>query len=325
MENQNYNSQAEFDGQQKLITNKNGAVMLIVGLALLLIGIATIIFIVGAIPLIAGIFVLSGCKSVGPNESAVFTLLGEYYGTINEPGYYWINPISSAVMDPAQQKTVSTSADGETSTTSFSGLKPHRVSMKVRTLNNELQKVNDLLGNPVIVGTVVVWRVVNPTKSVFNVDNYAEYLNSQSDTIVRNTIRAYPYENLENDGIEDSEYTLIGSSQMIADQLQASLQERSTLAGIEIIDVKITHISYADEISAAMLQRQQASAIVSARSKIVQGAVGIVEEAITELEERKVVELNVDQRANLVNNLLVVLTSNSDTSPVINTAGNIKH
>ncbi len=306
------------DIDEKLISNKNGVPMLIFGLIIFILGLPlTILFGLGLLLMALGIWMMAGCKNVGPNEAAIFTLFGKYHGTIREPGYHWINPFASAEKDPAQLKMVSRSADGESVSTTYSGQKPNRLSTKVRTVNNELQKVNDFLGNPVIVGSVVSWRITNPTKAVYNVDNYATFLNSQSDSIVRNTVRLYPYENLEDDGVQDSEYTLIGSSQMIANQMQEELQDKADIAGIEIIDVKLSHISYADEISAAMLQRQQATAIVSAKGKIVQGAVGVVEDALAQLEEKQIVTLDDELRSNLVNNLLVVLTGSQETTPVV--------
>ena len=185
------------------------------------------------------------------------------------------------------------------------------------TLNNNRQKVNDSLGNPVEVGAVVIWKVSNPTQAVFNVNNYKAYLSIQCDSIIRNVARQYPYDILDDNG-DGEEKTLRGSSQEIASQMRDELQERVQDAGLDVMEVRITHLAYAPEIAAAMLQRQQAVAVIAARQKIVEGAVGMVEMALDKLSQNQVVELDDERKAAMVSNLLVVLCGNKDAQPVVN-------
>lgn len=182
------------------------------------------------------------------------------------------------------------------------------------TLNNEKQKVNDETGNPVEIGAVAIWKVVNPTKAVINVENYKSYLSIQCDSIIRNTARKYPYDAAEG----KDEKSLRGSSQEIADIMCRELQEKVENAGIKILEVRITHLAYAPEIASAMLQRQQAAAIIDARQKIVEGAVGMVEMALEKLSENEIVELDEERKAAMVSNLLVVLCGNKDAQPIVN-------
>ncbi|MBN2873917.1 MAG: SPFH domain-containing protein, partial [Spirochaetales bacterium] len=186
------------------------------------------------------------------------------------------------------------------------------ISLKAMTLSNDKQKVNDALGNPIIIGIVVIWKVVNPTKAVFNVDSYPEFLSIQCDSALRNIVRLYPYDS------SDDEMSLRGSSQDVAERLKQEIQAKVEVAGMEISEARITHLSYAPEIAAAMLQRQQASAIIAARQMIVEGAVGMVEMALAKLSENHIVELDEERKAAMVSNLLVVLCSNKDASPVVN-------
>lgn len=192
--------------------------------------------------------------------------------------------------------------------------KSRKVSLKTRTLNNDRQKVNDAMGNPVEIAAVVIWRVVHPTRAVLNVENFNDYLSIQCDSIIRNTTRVYPYDAAEG----GDEKSLRGSSQEIADIMQGELQEKVENAGIEILDVRITHLAYAPEIASAMLQRQQAAAIIDARQKIVEGAVGMVEMALDKLNENNIVELDEERKAAMVSNLLVVLCGNKDAQPIVN-------
>ena len=185
---------------------------------------------------------------------------------------------------------------------------------KTMTLDNKRQKVNDELGNPVEIGTIVIWKVKNATKAVLNVENYKEFLSIQCDAITRNAARNYPYD--ANDGADEK--TLRGSSQEIADIMQMELQRKVMEAGIEILDVRITHLAYAPEIASAMLQRQQAAAIIDARQKIVEGAVSMVEMALQQLSENQIVELDEERKAAMVSNLLVVLCGNKDAQPIVN-------
>lgn len=271
-----------------------------------------------ALMLIVSLLLIIAIKSVKPNEAAVFTLFGNYYGTIDQPGLYLLNPFVSSVTDPARKSGTEKKSKDAAEPSIEINIPTGRLSLKVKTLNNERQKVNDLLGNPVILETVVFWRIVDPTKAVFNVDNYFEFLSTQCDSVVRNIARLYPYDNLEFDDIADSEKTLMGSSQVIADEMQRALQEKMHVAGIFIEDVRISHLAYAEEIAAAMLQRQQASAVVSARSKIVDGAVGMVEMALAQLDEKHLVALDEERKAQMVSNLLVVLCASKEVAPIVN-------
>jgi regulator of protease activity HflC (stomatin/prohibitin superfamily) len=197
-----------------------------------------------------------------------------------------------------------------------------KISLKIMTLNNNRQKINDCLGNPVEIGIAVMWRVVDTAKAVFNVDNYKEYLSLQCDSALRNVVRIYPYDVAPNvdttgDGVAD-EGSLRGSSDIVAKRIKEEIQERVTEAGLEIIEARITYLAYAPEIAAVMLQRQQASAIIDARKMIVDGAVGMVEMALARLNENETVKLDEERKAAMVSNLLVVLCGNKDAQPVVN-------
>lgn len=255
----------------------------------------------GCILFIVCCILCGGFHVVNPNEALVLTCFGQYYGTIKKEGFYYTNPFASA-FNPA-------ASSGKEQ------LKK-KISTKVLTLNNDKQKVNDVLGNPVVIGAVVIWRVKDPTKAVFNVENYKTYLSIQCDTIIRNSARMYPYDNMDEE--QDGEMTLRGSSQAIADNMKVELQERVENAGLEIREVRITHLAYADEIAASMLQRQQAVAIIAARQKIVEGAVSMVKMAIDQLGEEEVVVLDEERKAAMVSNLLVVLCGNKDAQPIVN-------
>ena len=268
--------------------------------------------------LLAGISVLPvmGLKVIAPKEALVLVLFGTYYGTIRKEGFYFVNPFCTAV-NPAAKGTPATISGGNIQLGSSLSKK---VSMKLMTLNNEKQKVNDQLGNPVIVGAVVIWKVVNPTKAVFNVNNYKTFLSIQCDSVIRNVARLYPYD-ICDDGLGNGDFdekTLRGSTREVADRMRRELQERVEEAGLEVSDVQITHLSYAPEIASAMLQRQQAVAIIAARQKIVEGAVGMVEMALEKLSENQVVELDEERKAAMVSNLLVVLCGNKDAQPIVN-------
>lgn len=239
-----------------------------------------------------------GLKVVNPNEAYVFTFFGKYYGTLKKAGFYWINPFATAV-NPAGD---------------VAGLGAKKVSLKAMTLNNDKQKVNDEEGNPIEIGVVVIWKIANTAKAVFNVDNYYSFVSTQCDAAIRQVARQYPYDVSD----DDNEKTLRGSSQEIAGVLKTELQERVNTAGIEIMEARIAHLAYAPEIAAAMLQRQQASAIIAARQKIVDGAVSMVDMALKKLSENKIVELDDERKAQMVSNLLVVLCGNKDAQPIVN-------
>jgi len=268
---------------------------------------------------VVGPILFGGIKVLKPNEAMVFTLFGKYYGVLREPGIFFVNPFASAVH-PASTVELSTAstvdkavATGRPAGTTVKTVS-RTLSLKAMTLNNDKQKINDSLGNPIIIGIVVVWKVVNPTKAVFNVDNYAEYLSIQCDSALRNIVRLYPYDSSDSEG----ETSLRGSSQEIAEKLRAEIQAKAEAAGIEILEARITHLSYAPEIAAAMLQRQQASAVIAARQMIVDGAVGMVELALDKLKANNIVDLDEERKAAMVSNLLVVLCSNKDVSPIVN-------
>ncbi|NMA22608.1 MAG: SPFH domain-containing protein, partial [Spirochaetales bacterium] len=209
---------------------------------------------------------------------------------------------------------VDAKSDLAKATTSMSlSLPKRKISLKATTLNNDRQKVNDALGNPIIIGVVVIWQVVDTAKAVFNVENYIEYLSIQCDAALRNVVRNYPYDS------DEDEQSLRGSAITIAQEITDELQDKVQAAGLNILECRITHLSYAPEIAAAMLQRQQATAIIAARQKIVEGAVGMVEMALTQLNEGGLVELDEERKAHMVSNLLTVLTGNRDVQPIVNT------
>lgn len=314
--------------EEKELTPINGWIGLLIGLIFILIFLIGIYFtivndivfptILGIISLIIGIFILCGLKVLNPNEAIVLVFFGKYYGTISKEGFYFVNPFCSAINPTYESQSIKISKlkeeNEETSITSIT----KKVSLKALTLNNGIQKVNDEMGNPIMIGVVVIWKVINPTKAVFNVDNYKTYLSIQCDTALRNVARLYPYD--VNDASEEK--TLRGSSQEVADKLKEELQTRVNVAGIEVCEVRITHLAYAPEIAAAMLQRQQAEAIIAARKKIVEGAVGMVEMALNSLNENDIVKLDDEKKAAMVSNLLVVLCGNKDAQPVVN-SGNL--
>ncbi|MBP1575783.1 MAG: SPFH domain-containing protein [Oscillospiraceae bacterium] len=265
---------------------------------------------------------LCGLKTIRPNEAYVLTLFGEYYGTLYGPGFFHVNPFASAInpaSENALEKAAAANAEaalsGKATTGSVQLSTNKRVSLKEITLTNDKQKINDQLGNPVIIGTVVIWHVTDPAKAVFNVDNYVEFLSTQCDAALRNIVREYPYDESE----EGDEKSLRGSSLEVAQRLKDEIQCRVEIAGIEVTEARITHLAYAPEIAAAMLQRQQASAIIAARKLIVDGAVGMVEMALDRLEGDKVVDMDDERKAQMVSNLLVVLCGNNDAQPIVNT------
>ena len=265
---------------------------------------------------------LTGLKVLRPNEAYVLTLFGNYLGTLRGPGFFWVNPFATAinpVKESARQSVVAElSSETGTASGSLKSGQPEnkRISLKAMTLNNDKQKINDKLGNPIIIGIVVIWRVTNTARAVFNVDNFAEYLSIQCDSALRNIVRLYPYD--VTDDAEFGEKSLRGSSIEISQKLCEAIQEKVEIAGLEIIEARITHLAYAPEIAAAMLQRQQASAIVDARQMIVDGAVGMVEMALKKLNENDIVTLDEERKAAMVSNLLVVLCGNRDAQPIVN-------
>lgn len=273
--------------------------------------------ILGVLLILAGVLVLCGLRIIHPNEALVLTLFGNYHGTLYEAGFYWVNPFCTAINPAAGIKESKEEGAGKELSINVNvngASSSKKVSLKTMTLDNKKQKVNDELGNPIEIGTIVIWKVRNATKAVLNVENYKEFLSIQCDAITRNAARNYPYD--ANDGSDEK--TLRGSSQEIADIMQEELQKKVLEAGIEILDVRITHLAYAPEIASAMLQRQQATAIIDARQKIVEGAVSMVEMALQQLSENQIVELDEERKAAMVSNLLVVLCGNKDAQPIVN-------
>lgn len=327
--------------EEKTLKAKHGMPMLIFFILLYLAAIGLIILggilldgqnNIGVLPLVVGILWLVigfipffGLKIIKPQEALVLTLFGEYIGTLREPGFYYVNPFSTAVNPAAgtrlgQSGDVDSSSDSNRTQVNVPASK--KISLKIMTLNNSKQKVNDVLGNPIEIGIAVMWRVVDTAKAVFNVDNYKEYLSLQCDSALRNIVRIYPYDvapgiDTTGDGIPD-EGSLRGSSSVVAERIRREIQEKVEAAGIEILEARITYLAYAPEIAAAMLQRQQATAIVDARKMIVDGAVGMVEMALEKLNENSIVELDEERKAAMVSNLLVVLCGNRDAQPVVN-------
>ena len=285
----------------------------------------SIIFIVSVTFLCIGWIILPGFKVLKPQEALVLTLFGKYKGTLKGDGFYFINPFCSAV-NPAAKTQLNQSGDVKTAATPVAGtnaeLANKKISLKIMTLSNNKQKINDCLGNPIEIGIAVTWRIVDTAKAVFNVDNYKEYLSLQCDSALRNIVRLYPYDVAPNvdttgDGVAD-DGSLRGSSDVVARRIRDEIQERVTDAGIEIVEARITTLSYATEIAAVMLQRQQASAIIDARRMIVDGAVGMVEMALERLNEKELVQLDEERKAAMVSNLLVVLCGNKDAQPIVN-------
>ncbi|MBE6564193.1 MAG: SPFH domain-containing protein [Ruminococcaceae bacterium] len=324
--------------------NKNGMLML---LLIILMGLASvagmifggilierignpILFIVSIVVLIVTCILPAGLKVLKPQEALVLTLFGRYVGTLKGAGFYFVNPFCTAV-NPAAKTKLNQSGDVKANSvlqTNATGnveieMVNKKISLKIMTLNNNRQKINDCLGNPVEIGIAVMWRVVDTAKAVFEVDNYKEYLSLQCDSALRNIVRLYPYDVAPNvdttgDGLAD-DGSLRGSSDVVASRIRDEIQQRVDEAGIEIIEARITYLAYATEIAAVMLQRQQASAIIDARKMIVDGAVGMVEMALERLNENALVTLDEERKAAMVSNLLVVLCGNHDAQPIVNT------
>lgn len=335
--------------QENVLKNKkNGMAVLVLTILLYLAAITGFVFgciwveagasaaslsllIVCAAWLLFGWIPFLGLKVLKPQEALVLTLFGKYVGTLKSDGFYYVNPFCIGV-NPAAKTHLSQSGDVDGSarkpivfagqaTTSVEFVNK-KISLKIMTLNNNRQKINDCLGNPVEIGIAVMWRVVDTAKAVFNVDNYKEYLSLQCDSALRNIVRIYPYDvapgvDTTGDGIAD-EGSLRGSSEIVAARIRDEIQQKVAQAGLEILEARITYLAYAPEIAAVMLQRQQASAIIDARKMIVDGAVGMVEMALDRLNENQTVVLDEERKAAMVSNLLVVLCGNHDAQPVVN-------
>lgn len=332
--------------KEKVLKARPGMVLLILFIALYLAAFGLLILggtlvdngrNIGAIPLTAGIIWMCigfipflGFRIINPQEALVLTLFGKYTGTLKESGFFFVNPFSSSV-NPAYKTRLGQSEDvgyepdpvNKTNGSNMSGSTlSKKISLKIMTLNNRRQKINDVLGNPIEIGISVMWRVTDTAKAVFNVDNFKEYLSLQCDGALRNIVRIYPYD--VNPGIdttgdgEPDEGSLRGSSKVVAERIRKEIQDKVDEAGLEILETRITYLAYAPEIASVMLQRQQASAIIDARKMIVDGAVGMVEMALDRLNENDVVKLDEERKAAMVSNLLVVLCGNREAQPVIN-------
>lgn len=294
------------------------------------------LFILCIVFLCVGWLPLCGLKVLKPNEALVLTLFGKYVGTLKGDGFFFVNPFCTA-FNPAAGTHLGQSGDvsqkgnllaaaaaagtGAAANTTME-MVSRKISLKVMTLSNSKQKVNDVLGNPVEIAVAVMWKVEDTAKAVFNVDNFKEYLSLQCDTAVRNVVKVYPYDVTDNidttgDG-EADDGSLRGSTEIVARRIKEEIQSKVSDAGLRIVDARITYLAYAPEIAAAMLQRQQAAAIVDARKLIVDGAVGMVEMALERLSEKKTVELDEERKAAMVSNLLVVLCGNKEAQPIVN-------
>ncbi|MBK9292441.1 MAG: SPFH domain-containing protein [Bacteroidetes bacterium] len=261
------------------------ALALVVGAIVMLVRTSNPWWVIG---IAAGIFISIGLQVVNPNQSCVLTLFGKYAGTIRTNGFFWFNPFFMRKL----------------------------ISLRARNFDGEAIKVNDKIGNPIMIGLVLVWRVHDTFKAAFAVDDYEHFVVVQSEAALRKLAGLYPYDNFEN---EDAEITLRAGGQEVNHQLENEIAERLHLAGVEVIEARINYIAYAQEIAQAMLKRQQATAIIAARYKIVEGAVSMVEMALEQLSDKKIVELDEDKKATMVSNLMVVLCSDKEATPVLNT------
>ena len=297
-----------------------------------------LLFIPGLVWALLGWIPFCGLKVLKPQEALVLTLFGKYIGTLKGEGFYFVNPFCTGV-NPAAATRLNQSGDVDSNSQNnllgvlsnannanaaavMAAESGKKISLKIMTLSNSRQKINDCLGNPIEIGIAVMWRVVDTAKAVFTVDNYKEYLSLQCDSALRDIVRIYPYDvapgvDTTGDGVAD-EGSLRGSSETVAQRIRDEIQQKVESAGLEILEARITYLAYAPEIAAVMLQRQQARAIIDARKMIVDGAVGMVEMALERLSEKNTVQLDEERKAAMVSNLLVVLCGNKDAQPVVN-------
>ena len=284
--------------EEKIIISANGYLMLFLFLILMIGGIALLIRTENAIfafAIVAAILIAPGFVMVQPNNSRVLLLFGKYVGTVKKNGFYWVNPFYT--------KT--------------------KISLRASNFDSERLKVNDKLGNPVMISTILVWRVENTYKAAFDVDNFQNFVRVQTDAAVRKLASMYPYDNFADEGLTE-DITLRSSVNEVSEALEKELEERLAIAGIEVLEARIGYLAYAQEIANAMLKRQQATAIVAARHKIVQGAVSMVEMALDELSKKDIIHLDEERKAAMVSNLMVILCSDKDATPVVN-AGTLNH
>ncbi|MGV8114805.1 MAG: SPFH domain-containing protein [Lentimicrobium sp.] len=282
--------------KEKFVRPMSGYVMLVVILAMIALFIYNVVIynevvwlmIVSGAVLLVAFFLMPGFLVVNPNESSVLVLFGDYIGTVKHNGFFWVNPFYTK----------------------------KKISLRARNLNSDPIKVNDKIGNPIMIGIVLVWKVQDTFKAAFEVDDYIHYVEIQSEAAIRKLAGHYPYDNFDD---EQSEITLRAGGEEVNHVLEQELSERLERAGIDVIEARISYLAYSSEIAGAMLRRQQASAIIAARVKIVEGAVSMVEMALAQLSEKKLVDLDEEKKAAMVSNLMVVLCSDKDASPVINT------
>ncbi|MCD6661566.1 MAG: SPFH domain-containing protein [Lentimicrobium sp.] len=282
--------------KEKFVRPMSGYVMLAVALAMIAFFIYNVsvnnqqvwLMIVSGVVLLVSFIIMAGFLVVNPNESSVLVLFGDYIGTVKHNGFFWVNPFYTK----------------------------KKISLRARNLNSEPIKVNDKIGNPIMIGIVLVWKVQDTFKAAFEVDDYIHYVEIQSEAAIRKLAGHYPYDNFDD---EQSEITLRSGGEEVNHVLEAELTERLERSGIDVIEARISYLAYSSEIANAMLRRQQASAIIAARVKIVEGAVSMVEMALEQLSAKKLVDLDEEKKAAMVSNLMVVLCSDKDASPVINT------
>jgi len=279
--------------EEKIIIPANGYLMLFTFLILFIGSIFTIILFKNPIFLIitvTAIFLAPGFIMVQPNNSRVLLLFGKYIGTVKKNGFYWVNPFYTK----------------------------KKISLRASNFDSERLKVNDKLGNPIMISTILVWRVKDTYKAAFDVDNYENFVRVQTDAAVRKLASMYPYDNFADEGREE-DITLRSSINEVSTTLEKEIDERLSIAGIEVLEARIGYLAYAQEIANAMLKRQQATAIVAARHKIVEGAVSMVEMALEELSKKQIIDLDDERKAAMVSNLMVILCGDKDASPVLNT------
>ncbi len=282
--------------KEKISSTSSGYLSILVIIVLLGLGISGLVFlnqsVVGIVfsllCIVGAVFTVLGLVVVNPNESSVLVLFGEYKGTIKTNGFFWVNPF----------------------------FVKKKVSLRARNLNREPIKVNDKLGNPIMIGCVLVWRVRDTFKAAFEVDDFAHFVDIQSESATRKLAGHYAYDNFDD---EQKEITLRAGGEEVHEALERELSERLSMAGIEVLEARISYLAYASEIAGAMLRRQQATAVVAARTKIVEGAVSMVELALDHLSKKHIIELDEDKKATMISNLMVVLCSDKDTTPVVNT------
>ncbi|HAB27334.1 MAG: hypothetical protein CMP05_00675 [Xanthomarina sp.] len=284
--------------EEKIIVPANGYLMLFVFLVLFIGGIAAVVAYKNpwfVLSIATALFIALGFIMVQPNNSRVLLLFGKYVGSIKKNEFYWTNPFYTK----------------------------KKISLRASNFDSERLKVNDKLGNPVMISTILVWRVQNTYKAAFDVDNYENFVRVQTDAAVRKLASMYPYDNFADEGLAE-DITLRSSVNEVSEALEKEIDERLSIAGIEVLEARIGYLAYAQEIANAMLKRQQATAIVAARHKIVEGAVSMVEMALEELGKKQIVDLDEERKAAMVSNLMVILCGDKDASPIVN-AGTLNH